>query len=146
MKKEYCAKQALEPLKDFQIKTVDYVFDKLYVSKETDRFLVADEVGLGKTLIARGVIAKAIEYCQDSIDRFDIVYICSNAAIARQNMRKLNVLDNHNIANLDRLTMMPGKLKELLEHNGVYKSNINFISFSPNTSFNLASYEGRRGM
>ena len=29
------------------------------------RFLVADEVGLGKTLVARGVIAKAIDHLRD---------------------------------------------------------------------------------
>ena len=143
MAKRYTAESALKPLKDFQINTVDYVFDKLYISNETDRFLVADEVGLGKTLIARGVIAKAIEYNQDKIDRFDVVYICSNAAIARQNMRKLNVLDNDDIAQLDRLTMLPQKINELLKHNGEYQSNINFISFSPNTSFNLVSSMGR---
>ena len=40
-------------LKDFQRKTVDYVFDQLYGAAETSRFLVADEVGLGKTLMIK---------------------------------------------------------------------------------------------
>ena len=130
MAKRYDSGPALEPLKDFQKNTVDYIFNKMYITNETDRFLVADEVGLGKTLIARGLIAKAVEHCQDSIERFDIVYICSNGAIARQNMRKLNVLGNHDIAQLDRITMLPEKLNEILDHKGEYKSNINFISFS----------------
>jgi hypothetical protein len=37
-------------LKDFQLRTVDYVFNRLYGPDSTRRFLVADEVGLGKTL------------------------------------------------------------------------------------------------
>jgi hypothetical protein len=46
-----------------------------------DRFLVADEVGLGKTLVAKGVIACAIEKLQRTpgSSRIDVVYICSNA-------------------------------------------------------------------
>ena len=31
------------------------------------QFLVADEVGLGKTMVARGVIAKAIEQLRTSL-------------------------------------------------------------------------------
>jgi hypothetical protein len=34
------------------------VFSKLFEREHNARFLVADEVGLGKTLVARGVIAK----------------------------------------------------------------------------------------
>lgn len=53
----------LDSLKDFQRSTVEYVFQRLYVDEDcTRRFLVADEVGLGKTLVARGVIAKAIDH------------------------------------------------------------------------------------
>ncbi len=56
------ADQALAGLKDFQRRTVNYVFDRFYGSGGTSRFLVADEVGLGKTLVARGIIAKTIEH------------------------------------------------------------------------------------
>jgi len=42
---------SLKGLKDFQGRTVDYVFDRMYGdSKPARRFLIADEVGLGKTL------------------------------------------------------------------------------------------------
>jgi len=44
---------ALAGLKDFQRATVDYVFDRFYGQDPTRRFLVADEVGLGKTLVAK---------------------------------------------------------------------------------------------
>ena len=55
------------------------------------QFLVADEVGLGKTMVARGVIAKTIEALWDRSKRIDILYICSNQAIAAQNLNRLNV-------------------------------------------------------
>ncbi|MBN2596188.1 MAG: hypothetical protein JXR82_05310 [Marinifilaceae bacterium] len=46
-------------LKDFQIATVDYVFQRFTDSENPcNRFLIADEVGLGKTLVARGIIHK----------------------------------------------------------------------------------------
>ena len=49
-------------LKDFQRATVDYVFERLYGDRDPVwRFLVADEVGLGKTLVAKGLIARTIE-------------------------------------------------------------------------------------
>ena len=48
-------------LKDFQRRTVRHAFHRLYKAKNSSRrFLVADEVGLGKTLVARGIAAKCI--------------------------------------------------------------------------------------
>jgi hypothetical protein len=68
------AAAALAPLKTFQRRTVDYVFDRLYGENDPVRqFLVADEVGLGKTMVARGVIARTIEKLWDSTDRIDIL-------------------------------------------------------------------------
>ncbi|MDQ9195384.1 hypothetical protein QBT27_17935 [Cronobacter sakazakii] len=61
----FSAQAALATLKDFQRDTVDYVFERLFGENNTTRFLVADEVGLGKTLIARGVIARTLEHLQD---------------------------------------------------------------------------------
>ena len=79
------ADTAFASLKDFQVQTVDYVLRRLYDDPEpTDRFLVADEVGMGKTLVARGVISGAIDRLErdPTINRIDIIYICSNADIA----------------------------------------------------------------
>ena len=63
----------------------------------TRRFLVADEVGLGKTLVARGVIARTIDHLWNEVSRdkerrIDVIYICSNADIARQNIDRLDIL------------------------------------------------------
>ena len=72
------------------------------------RFLVADEVGLGKTHVARGVIAQVIDHLQRTGDaRQDIVYVCSNAAIARQNLRKLAPEGIEPLEEIERLTMLP---------------------------------------
>ena len=85
----------LSHLKDFQRSTVDYVFRRLYTDDApTRRFLVADEVGLGKTLVARGVIAKAVNHLWNKGHRIDIIYICSNADIASQNIGRLNIFED----------------------------------------------------
>lgn len=56
------AAPVLARLKPFQRATVEHVFERLFGTDDpTDRFLVADEVGLGKTMIARGVVAKLLE-------------------------------------------------------------------------------------
>jgi hypothetical protein len=63
---------------------VEYVFDRLYGSgaDTTTRFLLADEVGLGKTLVAKGAVARAINRLWSDTELIDIVYICSNHDIA----------------------------------------------------------------
>src|SRR5215213_10641746 len=93
-------------LKDFQRDTVEYVFSRLYGPDPTPRFLVADEVGLGKTLVARGVIAKAIDHLWDKKDRIDVVYVCSNADIARQNVNRLNVTEDQEFVRTERITLL----------------------------------------
>ena len=68
----------LSGLKDFQRDTVEHVFRRLYLDKDcVHRFLVADEVGLGKTLVARGLIAQAIDHLWEKTERIDIVYVLS---------------------------------------------------------------------
>ena len=80
-------------LKDFQRATVEHTFERLFLAEDsTHRFLVADEVGLGKTMVARGVVAKAIDHLQrEGVEKIDVIYICSNAEIARQNVARLAV-------------------------------------------------------
>ncbi|MFB9315103.1 DEAD/DEAH box helicase [Nocardioides plantarum] len=128
----------LSILKDFQRATVEMVHDRLWHPDDpTRRFLVADEVGLGKTLVARGVIAKTIEHLWDSVDRIDVVYICSNSQIARQNLPKLRIGGGVARHDADRLTMLASQLRHLQGR------KLNFISFTPDTSFNLRSNGGR---
>lgn len=81
----------LATLKDFQRNTVDYVFSRMWDEGDpVDRFLVADEVGLGKTMVAKGVIAKTVDLMHARGQRnINIVYISSNAQIAHQNISRL---------------------------------------------------------
>jgi hypothetical protein len=135
--KRFTAEPILAQLKDFQRRTADYVFQRFYGADPTRRFLVADEVGLGKTLVARGVIAKAIEHLQDEGKRIDIVYICSNATIARQNINRLNVSGNHGFAMATRLTFLPIQVEKLNQN------AVNFVSFTPGTALDLKGQGGR---
>ena len=103
--------RVLAPLKPFQCRTVDHAFDRLFLAQDsTARFLVADEVGLGKTLVARGVIARTIEHLWDDVDRIDIIYICSNSSIARSNLQKLQVGGGAERSFATRLTMLATEL------------------------------------
>src|SRR3954466_5386149 len=103
-------------LKDFQRATVEHAFHRLFEADDsTHRFLVADEVGLGKTMVARGVVAKAIEHLRArKVKRIDVVYICSNAEIARQNIGRLAV-GGEVAAFASRLTLLPSQLHALEE-------------------------------
>lgn len=126
----------LRGLKDFQRNTVEYVFDRLYGPVSVNRFLIADEVGLGKTLIAKGVVAKAIDHLwNDHARRIDIVYICANRDIAAQNIARLNVTEQEGIALASRLTLLP-------IHTETMDERLNFVSFTPGTSFDLLSKGG----
>ena len=83
-------KKVMSGLKDFQKATVERI-DYLY-RHDQRRVLVSDEVGLGKTLIARGTVAKLAKLRRDEGDDLvKVVYICSNAAIADQNLQKLRL-------------------------------------------------------
>jgi hypothetical protein len=128
----------LAGLKDFQRATVEYVYRRLYEDEDRiDRFLIADEVGLGKTLVARGVIAKAVDKMWQQKDlRIDIVYICANRDIARQNINRLNITGEREMAVATRMTLLP-----LYLHN-LQGNRLNFVSFTPGTSFDLRSQGG----
>lgn len=133
-------------LKDFQRDTVDYVLRRLYDDPDpTDRFLVADEVGMGKTLVARGVIAGAIDRMQqsDHIQRIDIIYICSNADIARQNISKLRIGGGETQALSTRLTLLATQLKDLNREAPDGGKTINLVAFTPGTSFDQGNSGGR---
>ena len=61
-------------LKDFQRATVERI-DTLFRNGQK-RVLVADEVGMGKTLIARGAIVKTARLrIEEKDDLFKVVYI-----------------------------------------------------------------------
>ena len=133
----FSSAQVLAQLKDFQRRTVDHVFHRMYLDgAPTRRFLVADEVGLGKTMVAKGVIARTIEHLQDRVERINIVYVCSNSAIAKQNVSRLKVDGGSEFVLASRLTLLPTKVQDLRE------KRVNFVSFTPGTTFDLKSRAG----
>ena len=130
--------EVLSTLRAFQRRTATYAFSRLYDDENPSlRFLVADEVGLGKTVVARGVIAQVIEHLRNLRDRrIDIVYICSNGAIARQNLRKLNVAGSDAIVQADRFTLLANEMKKL------ERRSINLVAVTPGTSMNFGNSPG----
>ena len=139
--------EIMKPLKPFQRRTVDHAFHRLFTAQDgTSRFLVADEVGLGKTLVARGIIARAIDYLWDDVERIDIIYICSNGSIARANLPKLRIggVSERSFALATRLTMLATELASRDDGTGLVDSKLNFVSFTPGTSFNMGHSSGQR--
>jgi hypothetical protein len=124
-------------LKGFQQDTVRHVVNRFYGPDPTRRFLVADETGLGKSVVARGVIAEAVErlMSDDNVDRIDIIYVCSNADIAAQNLRRLNVLGGKEVEFHTRLTMLATETGNLNNADRRFGKPINLIAFTPATSF-----------
>jgi len=132
----------LAELKDFQRRTAIWAFERMFADENPSlRFLVADEVGLGKTHIAKGVIAQVIDHLQKSGDeRHDILYICSNGAIARQNLRKLVPKGIELLEDVERLTMLP-LVKLNTGKDG--KSGVNLLAITPGTSLKFGHSTGK---
>lgn len=129
--------EVFEELKDFQKKTVEFAYERLM---QNNRYLVADEVGLGKTKIAKGVIAKAL---QENINRkkskpYKVFYICSNQALANQNLDDLNIFQDERFINpdLNRLIYL-AKFKET-------SRKFSLSSLTPSTSFKITEGSGHQ--
>jgi hypothetical protein len=136
--------QIISGLKDFQRATVERVFDLF--KKEHNRVLVADEVGLGKTLIAKGVIAKTALYHMNALhdDLFKVVYVCSNQSIVAQNLSKLKIDETDRVDSLADTRLSMQHLK-IFEDEIVAKDRDNYIQLiplTPSTSFNMTGGSG----
>lgn len=102
------------------------------------RVLLADEVGLGKTIMAREVISRVREMRREiGDDMFRVVYVCSNINIVRQNMHNLGVKEKLDISE-SRLSMqhliISEKDKELKTKFGDDMPEM-LIPLTPGTSF-----------
>ena len=86
------------------------------------------------TAPAAGVIAQAIDHLRENgVPRIDVIYICSNQAIARQNVDRIRhhlPIDTKPLA--ERITLLPYRLNTL-------DQQVNLIALTPGTSFNSAS-------
>ena len=137
-------------LKGFQQDAVEHVIDRFYGSGDADssgRFLVADETGLGKSVIARGIIARAIQELNevDAVKRIDIVYICSNADLANQNLQRLNITGNKHLAMATRLTLLARESRKLAATDDASRKKVNLVSFTPGTSFKEGGWRSGNG-
>ena len=133
----------MNELKDFQKATVERI-DYLYRNGQ-NRILVSDEVGLGKTLVARGVIAKFAKLRrQEGDDLVKVVYICSNATIAEQNLDKLRIVNEirPESTNTSRLSMQHLNIFNQENDENVLNKYIQLIPLTPETSFKVSNSQG----
>lgn len=135
----------LETLKDFQRATVAKIMRDLADSEHSRRILVADEVGLGKTVVARGVIASLLkQHIQRTPSApMRVTYICSNLTLANENIRKLSVfsdvesaryVQNPSFSRLIELAISPDSAKS--------DAVLELCSLTPSTSFTLTRGDG----
>lgn len=131
-------------LKDFQQATVNRI-EELYRDKGQMRVLVSDEVGLGKTLIAKGTVAKLAKLRRDEGDDLvKVVYVCSNAAIAGQNLKKLRITHELKVesTNTSRLSMQHLNIFYQENDPEMLDNYIQLIPLTPDTSFRITNGAG----
>ena len=139
--------QSLAKLKDFQLATVHQVMGNFADGSHSGRVLVADEVGLGKTVVAKGVIAEMLKVRLNQLPfkPLRVTYICSNLTLANENIRKLAVFDGaqHNKyvsePSFSRLTELA--IKDNQNYNDASKL-LEVCSLTPSTSFTLSQGDG----
>lgn len=133
-------------IKDFQRATAERI---LHIFKDMGhrRVLLADEVGLGKTFVAKEVINLVRQWHKDELkdDFFKVVYICSNANIADQNIEKLGVANRMNISE-SRLSMQHLYItlanKQNIEKQKDGEMPESIIPLTPSTSFRFFCAQG----
>ncbi len=133
--------EVMAQLKDFQRETVLRV-DHLFRSGQ-DRVLVADEVGMGKTMVAKGVIAKMARLRhEEGDDLVKVVYVCSNQAIANQNISEFDIFgtgyDDISTTRLSMQHLMIAKQEKEKAEN----QYVQLIPLTPSTSFRQTSGGG----
>ena len=81
--------------------------------ENSGKALLADEVGLGKTFVAKGVVAKlAAEHWEKNRKPFRVAYICPNQNVAAQNYPKFTGMYSSGVEVSEEKT---AKLKDALE-------------------------------
>lgn len=127
-------------LMDFQMATARRIL-QIYRDEGQNRILLADEVGLGKTIIASEVVRLVSRWHKEEGDKhFKVVYICSNINIANQNCRKLGIPSE------DCLDFSESRLS--MQHLNIYKaagkdhSYEQLIPLTPATSFSMKGGQG----
>ena len=125
----------LDGLAEFQEAAVSRIVDRLTDPKGSHRFLLADEVGLGKTRVAAGVIKAMTARKRNG---FTVVYVCSNSEIAEQNRDKL-CPDTQSSA-VTRLALLAPRSSEVQRQRD--RGDLQLFSFTPGTSFHVGGATG----
>jgi len=135
---------ALAGLKDFQRATVDTVYQRLFVDDQKS-MLVADEVGLGKTIVAKGLIAMALRdrLRTGTNSPFKVTYVCSNQVIADENVGKLNVFPEIDLAKgmVRRIAYLAYAPEE---DDNSYTQSLVLNTLTPGTSFRISGGTGTK--
>jgi len=101
--------------KHFQEATIRAALKAFHRRRRVRRFLVADEVGLGKTIVAREVLRRLVDRQRRARGPLRAFYVCSSLAIAGQNRTSLlKALPNKTereaaSCDVDRLTLIPNR-------------------------------------
>lgn len=114
--------------KPFQQATVEAATAALSGGNPLRRFLVADEVGLGKTVVARDTLAAMASKAR----KFTVYYITSGLKVADQNkVELLRFLDKDDakaaLSTIDRVGLIPFEAKQ--------RGKLRLYAFTPTTSF-----------
>lgn len=130
----------------FQRATIDAVM-RLFEGKKQRRILVADEVGLGKTHVARGVIQATEELRRrEGDDLFKVVYVCGSQNIVRQNLSKLAPdrpeAYEQTKSDESRLSMQHLVVAKRDAEQKAKREFLQLIALTPETSFRVAESKG----
>jgi len=96
--------------KAFQKEAIKKIVGGYDSNQKNNRFLVADEVGLGKTFIAKGTIRCLFYFewlksgCLDGF-LYNVLYLCSNLNIAEQNKSKLGVAPKDKVSLMNEVIL-----------------------------------------
>ncbi len=133
---------AISEPKSFQVRTAEAALAAFAHNGGPRRFLIADEVGLGKTVVARTVVREMMKRRRAPLVVF---YVASNLTIAHQNRRKLleAVSDDSDApqaaASADRLTLAADP-----DLRPTHK-NLHLYTLTPDTSVPLHRASGGAG-
>lgn len=105
----------------FQDAAVQHIVARLTDRSGSRRMLLADEVGLGKTVVARGIIEGLMKGRGTPLT---VIYLCSNVEIAEQNRRKLDPDSGPSV----------GRVMQLAVARTDERARLRLYSFTPGTS------------
>lgn len=141
--------------KAFQAATAKRIVE-IFKEGKQKRVLLADEVGLGKTIVAREVVEGVRKIRRERHDDwFHVVYICSNLNIAQQNTRSLGIDDQlaPEEGRLSMIHLIIAERKAKLKEAGKYRADGRYeeddlpaliIPLTPDTSFTMTRSCGNK--